>query len=342
MRKSIIVSAKKGDKSVTHLSPVGLGEAGIREVQDLQNWVLARPEVLGEPLLILDDQFKDFEKAKDRLDILCVDRKGHLVVVELKRSDTADYADLQALRYAAMMRSFTLADASRILSESRLGREGNLNEDDARRRITEFMGVGEEGDAPAELSEPRIIIASSGFSDQILITADYLRAHDIDVTCVSLSAYPITEDRFILVPDVVLPIQEIADYTCKVRKKEEARQTATQIRAPPSLSYLFDKGEIKGGEVLLLKHSLPESVQPHYKDTDPRFRATVQVEDGTPKLRWERDGSLYSPSELAAKVFKELRPDHPKQLSLSGSVHWGTLQESLWAWRNRIIRSSPK
>jgi hypothetical protein len=340
MRKSIIVSAKKGEKGVTHLRPIGLGEAGIREVQDLQNWVLANTEVLGEPLLLLDDQFKDFEGAQDRLDILCADRKGHLVVVELKRTDSADYADLQSLRYAAMIRSFTLDDAARILSESRRGKEANLSEADAKQRIVEFMEADEEGVAPSELSEPRMIIASSGFSDQVLITADYLRAHDIDVTCVSLSAYPVAEGHFILVPDVVLPIPEIADYTYKVRKKEEARQSASQPRAPPSLSYLFEKGEIKGGEVLLLKHLLPESIQPLYKENDPTFRATVQVDDEIPKLRWEKDGDLYSPSDLAAKVFKELRPDHPKHLSVSGSIHWGTSQESLWAWRNRVMRSS--
>jgi hypothetical protein len=341
MRKSIIVSAKKGEKTVTHLAPVSLSEAGVREVQDLQNWILAKPEVLGEPLLILDDQFKDFERAKDRLDILCLDRKGHLVVVELKRTDSADYADLQSLRYAAMIRSFGLSDAARILSESRRGKEAGLNEESAKGRIFEFIDGGEEGATPTELSEPRIIIASSGFSNQVLITADYLRAHDIDVTCVSLSAYAVGESHFILVPDVVMPIQEIADYTYKVRKKEEARQSASQARAPPSLSYLFDKGEVRGGEVLFLKHFLPESVQSSYSESDPRFRATVQIDGGIPKLRWEKDGGLYSPSDLAAKVFKELRPDHPDHLSVSGSVHWGTAAESLMTWRDRIMRSNP-
>jgi RecB family endonuclease NucS len=143
MRNSIIISVKEGEKSVTHLIPVRLQEAGIREVRDLQMWILEKPEVLGEPLLILDDQFSKFEGARDRPDILCVDREGHIVVVELKRTDTADDADLQSLRYAAMLRSLTIDDAAGILSRSRRMTEKGLSEENAKKEILEFMASEE-------------------------------------------------------------------------------------------------------------------------------------------------------------------------------------------------------
>jgi len=340
MRKSTIISVKKGQKHVAHLTPVSLERAGVREVQDLQKWILAKPEVLGEPLLVLDDQFSKFEGARDRPDILCLDREGHIVVVELKRTDTADYADLQSLRYAAMLRSLTLDDAARIFSRSRRGKEMEMSESDAKSQLSEFM-EGEDGEvAPNELlSEPRIIIASSGFSKQVLTTVDYLRAHEIDVTCISLSAYSTGDDEFILVPDVVIPIREIEELTIKIRRKEEDRQSASRARLRGALDFLFDNGEIKGGELLFLKHQLPDEVRAHYQETDPTFRATVVIEGGAPHLRWERDGNLYAPSKLASKVFKEFLPDHPTHLSVNGSVHWGSQNERLSDMRDRISGS---
>jgi hypothetical protein len=89
-----------------------------------------------------------------------------------------------------------------------------------------------------------------------------------------------------------------------------------------------------------LKHSLPEIVSPNYKEEDPTFRANVVVEGDSPSLRWEKDGKLYSPSELAAKVFKALRPDHPVHLSISGSAHWGSPSESLRSWADRVRNST--
>lgn len=80
-RSSILVKVRKGEHTVSHLVPVRFEDAGIREVQDLETWILAKPEVLGEPLLVLDDEFNAFEGAKDRLDILALDQQGHIVVV---------------------------------------------------------------------------------------------------------------------------------------------------------------------------------------------------------------------------------------------------------------------
>jgi hypothetical protein len=342
MRKSIIISVKKGEKPVSHLTPVSLQEAGIREVQDLQKWILEKPEVLGEPLLVLDDQFSKFEGARDRPDILCLDRQGHVVVVELKRTDTADYADLQSLRYAAMLRSLTIDEAARVLSQSHRRREDGLAEDDARKEILEFMAGDDEAAAPGELqNEPRIIIASSGFSKQVLTTVDYLRAHDIDVTCISLSAYSISESHFILVPDVVMPIREIEEYTVRIRKKDEARQSGDRTRRPPMLNYLVENGQLKEGDVLLLKHNLRDEVGSHFKEDDPTFRAAVVIDNGVPSLRWEKDQQLYSPSKLAAKIYREFLPGHPEHVEANGSVAWGTTKESLWAMANRLRGSGP-
>lgn len=83
--------------------PASFKAMGALEVQDIERWLKARPEVLGEDLLIISSQFSGFENTKDRPDLLALDRIGKLVVVEIKRDDSGAAQDLQALRYAAYL-----------------------------------------------------------------------------------------------------------------------------------------------------------------------------------------------------------------------------------------------
>lgn len=338
-RRTVIVSAKKGQSDVEHLRPVSYETAGIREVQDLERWVLAKPEVLGEPLLVITDQFSVFEGARDRLDILCLDRQAHVVVVELKRTESAGYADLQSLRYAAMVRDLTLDLAAHRLSEYRRRKGKETSPDEAKSEILAFVQGDEEGPETTELdTEPRIIIGSPGFSDPLLATADFLGRHGIDVTCVSLDAYTFGEGHFILVPNVVFPIRQIAPLLRKIRDKEAARQSSTRTHSPPRLRYLIDEGQINAGSVLILKHHLPDGLGPA-QENDPRFRATLEIEGSVPSIRWEGDGRVYPPSQLgglATRVFKEVWPHWPER-SLNGYNHWGSATESLTNWAQRIM-----
>ena len=57
-----------------------------------------RPEVLGEPLLLITSEFEESDK---RLDLLLLDRSARLVVAELKLDASGTLADQQAIRYAA-------------------------------------------------------------------------------------------------------------------------------------------------------------------------------------------------------------------------------------------------
>jgi hypothetical protein len=190
---------------------------------------------LGEELLIVSDQYSKFEAAKDRLDILCVDREAHPVVVELKRTPHADYADLQSLRYAALIRTLDINDAAEALSRFRQKNGKDLSEADAKNEILEFIEPDEEGIPRIQLqNEPRIIIASGEFSRELLTTVDYLKYHEIDVTCISLTPYPVGGDHFILVPDRVYPLRAIEDVTTRIRRKDKARESSH--REPVDLS----------------------------------------------------------------------------------------------------------
>ena len=60
----------------------------IMERQHLEKWVVKFPEILGEELLIITTEYDKFDKTKERLDLLVLDKTGKLVVVELKREES--------------------------------------------------------------------------------------------------------------------------------------------------------------------------------------------------------------------------------------------------------------
>ncbi|WP_229262130.1 hypothetical protein [Duganella guangzhouensis] len=52
--------------------------------------------------MVLAEEFGDWVGANRRIDLLCLDDQANLVIVELKRDNSA-HMELQALRYAAMV-----------------------------------------------------------------------------------------------------------------------------------------------------------------------------------------------------------------------------------------------
>src|SRR5437868_3030963 len=104
----MIFIVSKDLKSVEKSAQEGFVSLKLWERQHIEEWIRKAPEILGEDLLVVSVEFDRFQTSRDRLDILAVDRAGKLVVVEIKRDATAAIADLQALRYAAMVSSMTL------------------------------------------------------------------------------------------------------------------------------------------------------------------------------------------------------------------------------------------
>src|SRR6478672_1533591 len=82
----------------------------ILERADLQRTLRARPDILIDDVLIVSEEFGAFADARRRIDLLGVDREGHLVVIELKRTTDGGHLELPALRYAAMVSAMTFED----------------------------------------------------------------------------------------------------------------------------------------------------------------------------------------------------------------------------------------
>ena len=76
---------------------------GVKEA-DLQQILRVQPDILEDGLFILSEEYGNWDESKRRIDLLALDENGHLVVVELKRSDSdRREMELQAVRYAALV-----------------------------------------------------------------------------------------------------------------------------------------------------------------------------------------------------------------------------------------------
>lgn len=289
----------------------------IWERQHIEEWVRTNPEMLGEDLLVVSLEFDRFSNSRDRLDVLALDRSGNLVVIELKRDSAADYADLQAIRYAAMVSSMTVEVLIPHYKAYRNKYYGEtLSSGEAKDQIIEFV----ESDSFTELSDkPRIILCSEGFSQEISATVLWLRQSDIDISCVKITPYKIGE-KVVIVPKVVIPLEEAKQYQIDIKRKEEVKEQSGRKRTR-TMKILIEKGLVREGDEILLKNGLPSHVK--YEEGNPIFKAVITGKLGQSNaVKWAKDGKEYSISLLAWKIFKDLHPNKKDPGGVNGSWYW--------------------
>jgi hypothetical protein len=300
----MIFSISSGLDKAEKITEGSFASLNIWERTHIEEWVRSNPEILGEDLLVLSTEFDRFVNSSDRLDILALDRDGNLVVVELKRDSAAGYADLQALRYAAMVSSMTIDKLSPYYIAYRKKHYGEqLSDSEARDQIIEFV----DSDTFNELSKkPRIILCSEGFSQEITTTVLWLREFQVDIGCVKITPYKI-DAKIIIVPSVIIPLQEAKQYLIDIKVKQEEEEQSSRKNRPKTMRILIERGLLKQGDKIFLKNALPQYLKQLQNDQDPRFQAEITGKLGqSDSVRWNHDGGEYSISNLTWKVFKDL------------------------------------
>lgn len=82
----------------------------------LENWITKDPSILGIDLLPIGRQVKT--DLGGRIDILCVDRDGNLVILELKRDKTPRDVVAQILEYASWVSGLSYDEINSIAAET--------------------------------------------------------------------------------------------------------------------------------------------------------------------------------------------------------------------------------
>ena len=181
--------------------------------------------VLGDDLLVVAEEFGDFEEARRRIDLLCVDRTGRLVVVEIKRTEDGGHMELQALRYAAMVSTMTL-DQLEVTLDRHLSVTGHAEDGDAAEILGQWLD-SEDGEPPIISRDVRIILVSADFGREITTTVLWLNEmFGTDIRCVRLSPY-LVQGRLLLDVQQVIPLPEAEQLTTQLRRREQVVKAAT-------------------------------------------------------------------------------------------------------------------
>ncbi len=211
------------EDSIVALKTTTFAAQGIKERQDLQRILRQHIQSVAPDTYVLAEEYGEWEDAKRRIDLLCIDRKANLVVVELKRTEDGGHMELQAIRYAAMVSKMTFPQAEEAHA-AYLRQIGST--EDARSAILRFLDWEEvrENDFAQEV---RILLVSGEFSKEITTSVMWLNEYDLDVRCVRLRPYTLDGHTLVDIQQV-LPLQEASEYQVRFKKKAAEERQARE------------------------------------------------------------------------------------------------------------------
>lgn len=307
------------------LQQLDLDKAGIAEfeLRDLLAQHLPQLDQQAE-LMVIAREYSSWSDATRRIDVLAIDADARLVVVELKRTKDGGHAELQALRYAAMLSTHTFGNVVNALVEERRKTDKQASRDLAESDLLLFLGKTHADEVKLG-SMPRIMLIAQGFSTEITTTVMWLLEHmKIDISCYTVTLFPYGEGGKALHFDLLLPLPQQADYLVKVRDKndQEAQQLKVSVqRRQRACTILEEKNLLKPGDPLELL-CLPRAGM---ELANPGQRQAIYLGGG--KVQWTYDQTEYSSlSKLTALICSEF--GEPVK-AIQGTAYWGNAKGTL-------------
>lgn len=244
------------NKKLIKLSPTKFSILQLKERYDVEEWIEKTPEIIGEELLII---YKELMlPSRIRLDLLAIDKKANLVVIELKRDDSGTDVEWQAIKYTSYCSNFLQEDIFKYYAEYL-----QSDEDEAQLKIEEF--IDEEIDKLNE--KQRIILVSKEFHSDVISAVLWLRDYEIDIECVRLQLYLDKNNQLFITPDLIIPLPEAKDYMQKRETKQ--KETKRSIKS----SFSLEKSNLPVNE---LEKSLIKTLQ-RESDLSPRVIAFLEI-----------------------------------------------------------------
>ena len=195
----------------------------IGERTHLQEWLAGMPDALGEELLIIQKEFAGFADTRERLDLLALDKRGQLVIIENKLDDTGRDVVWQAVKYAAYCSNLTKTQIIDIFQQYLDGQRSVAN---AEVMIHEFLD--EESLDEIVLNggnDQRIMFVAGNFRKEVTAAVLWLITHGIRVQCFRVVPYSLGEELLIDLKQII-PTPEATDYMISMATKEKEERSA--------------------------------------------------------------------------------------------------------------------
>ena len=244
------------DKQLLAIKPTNFIIESIFERDDLQEAFKKNINIIAPNCMVIAEEFSDWEGSRKRIDLLAIDKQANLVVIELKRTETGDHMELQALRYASMISTMTFEDAIDIFQNyKQQNGYASYSLEEAKDEIRNFF---EDDIAESEFAEDvKTILVSQNFSAELTTSVIWLNERNLDITCIKIQPYN-DNGKILINIQQILPLPEVEDYQVKVRRKlEEKRDIRKEISRDYS-KYQFNNMDLGKSKLALeiIKHHL--------------------------------------------------------------------------------------
>lgn len=299
---------------------VTLEEAGLSERADLQEWVSANPEILGQGIKIVTFD-ADLPGAAtgpqhDRMSVLGLDQEGRLTVAELKWGKAPD-VDVAAIKVAAQ--------ASRIMPDALAGHlaryrslhQAVMSRDEAYAEL--------QAHAPDlsqdSLRRPRIVLLAKDFSPALMSSVVWLSEMGLDIRLVQISAFRTYAqgvgvsggaNQPMISVRQVYPLADVEEFSISPERQlaREAAESKKRVQDASTVSRLVCTDSVADGTVFRLspRSDIGSDLRAGLEDwlnEDPERRTATWKNRTSAPLVWEADGAAYTPSELVRHIVEE-------------------------------------
>ena len=191
------------------------------ERKDLQRLLKQDISPIGDDLMVVAEEYGEWEESRRRIDLLCLRRDAGLVVVEIKRTEDGGHMELQAIRYAAMVSSMTMDQVVEAYAKY-LGSKLEV----AREEISEFLSGEIDDDISGDV---RIVLVAANFSTELTTAVLWLNKRDLDITCIRLRPYRSGDDVLVDATQII-PLPEAAEFEVKLKAQEKEKRQAKNAR----------------------------------------------------------------------------------------------------------------
>ena len=207
-----------GNKTTEKINEITFKEVGLKERNDLQEWICNNPVMLGEELLIIQKEFDGINETNERLDLLALDKQGNIVVIENKLDDSGRNVVWQAIKYASYCSSLKKDDIKSIYQQYLLKTGSSSN---AEEMITDFLNKEDfdEVQLNQDLTQ-RIILVAREFRKEVTNTVIWARKFGMKIQCIKMTPY-LVNDSLVVDTDQIIPVKDIADVMISYDEKAQ-------------------------------------------------------------------------------------------------------------------------
>lgn len=209
---------KVRDRDSERLTQTQLRDEGLTE-DHLREWLINNPdEVLGEDVLIIGREV-NVADLRDGIDVLAVDKKGNLVIIELKRGALTDNVDIQSLKYASYVSRWSYANIKQQF-EMFLDTEWGEALYDENTTFTELLDEFCDDDYEVNATQ-RLFLVGETVRERIGSVVLWLRENGIDVSVVDVTLFRDDESSLWLDAKTIVPTSDLERFETGDRPAEE-------------------------------------------------------------------------------------------------------------------------